>query len=132
MKRNRASEDDFFEGKTFGEVLVSGFREFADALEENPRSISKKFTCHRIRLNLRPTNYNAKLVKTTRAVLGASQAIFAQFLGVSVQTVRAWEQGINIPQDAACRLMDEIRRDPDYWQRRLQSLIVKKSSGAKA
>lgn len=132
MTSKRRVDDDFFEGKTFGEVLHSGLKELADALESDPQSIPRKFTCHRIRLKLSPTTYNANLVKRTRATLGASQAVFAQFLGVSVQTVRAWEQGINIPQDAAARLMDEIRHDPPYWQRRMRSLAVRKTSFAKS
>jgi DNA-binding transcriptional regulator YiaG len=54
--------------------------------------------------------------------LGASQTIFAQFLGVSPSAVQDWEQGLKPPHGAACRLMDEIRRDPNYWIRRLQEL----------
>ena len=48
--------------------------------------------------------------------------LFARFLGVSVKTVRAWEQGTNTPQEIACRLMDEILHDPDYWRKRLSQL----------
>jgi len=64
------------------------------------------------------------MVRRTRGLLRASQAVFARFLGVSVKTVRAWEQGFNVPSDMACRFMDEIRRDPSYWLRRLRSAIV--------
>ena len=52
-----------------------------------------------------------------------SQAIFAQFLGVSVKTVSAWERGDKKPSDLACRFMDEIKESPDYWKRRLKTLV---------
>lgn len=61
-------------------------------------------------------------VKATRELLGASQAIFAQFLGVSASAVQDWEQGAKPPQGSACRLMHEIRRDPAYWRKRLVEL----------
>jgi len=78
-------------------------------------------------LDLRPTAYSPELVKATRKSLRASQKVFAELLGVSVKTVCAWEQGINTPQDVACRFMDEIRHDPSYWLKRIkESAIVKK------
>lgn len=51
-----------------------------------------------------------------------SQAIFAQFLGVSLGTVRDWEQGNKPPNGAASRLMDEIRNNPEYFFKRLMEL----------
>jgi putative transcriptional regulator len=62
------------------------------------------------------------MVKETRKLIRASQAIFAQFLGVSLSAVRDWEQGIKPPGGAACRIMDEIRRNPDYFVGRLREL----------
>ena len=44
--------------------------------------------------------------------------------GVAVQTVRAWEQGDNIPCDMPCRFLDEINANPTYWQRRLRDAAV--------
>jgi putative transcriptional regulator len=76
-----------------------------------------------VRLKLAAPSASAESVKQTRALLGASQAIFAQFLGVSPSTIQDWEQGHKPPRGSACRLMDEIRRDPAYWQSRLRSLI---------
>jgi putative transcriptional regulator len=70
------------------------------------------------------------MVKKTRQALAASQTVFAKFLGVSVRTVRSWEQGINIPSDIACRFMDEIRRDPSHLTARLLAAIVPKNIGA--
>ncbi len=103
--------------------IIDGLKGFAEALQ-NKDLISERFTCRRVVLDLNPTRYSPELVRKTRDLLGASQAIFAQFLGVSTQTVRAWEQGVNMPQDVACRFMDEIRRDPGYWQERFKNAMV--------
>jgi putative transcriptional regulator len=110
-----------------GKKLIEGLREFTEALEGDER-ISEKFTCRKITLDLLPVSYSAKTVKTTRKLLGVSQAVFAQFLGVSVKTVCAWEQG-KTPGDMACRFMDEIRGNPEYWCKRLrESIRVKDAS----
>ncbi|NQT39985.1 MAG: transcriptional regulator [Planctomycetes bacterium] len=109
--------------KPKGKKIVDRLKDFAETLQRS-ESITDKFTCRTIKLNLEPATYNAELVKETRKLLGASQAIFAQFLGVSVKTVHDWEQSRKPPRDVACRLMDEIRRDPDYWLNRLKELSV--------
>jgi putative transcriptional regulator len=104
-------------------MIVERLKDFAETLETS-ESVTDKFTCRTIKLKLEPTTYSADLVKETRKLLGASQAIFAQFLGVSVKTVHDWEQGRKPPRDVACRLMDEIRRDPEYWLNRLKELSI--------
>ena len=109
--------------KSKGKKIVDRLKNFAETLERS-ESITDKFTCRTIKLNLEPAHYSADLVKKTRSLLGASQAIFAQFLGVSVKTVHDWEQNRKPPKDVACRLMDEIRSDPEYWLNRLKELSV--------
>src|SRR5438552_1961910 len=109
-----------------GKRIVRRLTEFADVLESGG-DISAKFTCRKIYLKLEPTPYDPKLVKKTRAILRASQGIFAMFLGVSVDTVQAWENGTNSPSDIACRFMDEIRQDPSYWRARFGKLISHKA-----
>lgn len=106
-----------------GAKIIARLKRFADALEQSD-SITDKFTCRTVRLNLEPQPHSPELVKETREVLGTSQAVFAQFLGVSVKTVHDWEQGRKPPKEIACRLMSEIRRDPKYWQARLRELAV--------
>ncbi len=106
-----------------GKKIVDRLRNFAETLERS-ESITDKFTCRTIKLNLEPAPYSADLVKETRELLGVSQAIFAQFLGVSVKTVHDWEQDRKTPKNVARRLMDEIRRDPEYWLNRLRDLSV--------
>ena len=59
-----------------------------------------------------------------RKKLKLSQSAFAGLMGVSLRTVQDWEQGAKPPKGSACRLMDEIRTNPDYWRRRLQELAT--------
>jgi DNA-binding transcriptional regulator YiaG len=75
-------------------------------------------------LDVKQTAYNGVTVRQTRGLLGVSQPIFAQFLGLSPKTVRSWEQDQSKPSEMACRFFDEIRRDPKYWQKRMKSMIV--------
>jgi putative transcriptional regulator len=58
-------------------------------------------------------------VKRVREQLGVSQAVLARFLGVSINTVRSWEQGKRPPRSIACRFLSEIEADPGYWRRRV-------------
>lgn len=109
--------------------LVEGLEGLAKDLESGA-DISKKYTCRRVVLDLHPTQYSAEQVKATRVLLQASQPLFAQFLGVSPQTVRSWEQGKAHPQDIACRFMDEIQRNPDYYRRRLVESASSKERSA--
>ena len=66
--------------------LVGGLEEFVHELK-NGTPLEKKYTCRRVILDLEPRTYTAKDVKSTRKLLNASQALFAQFLGVSVKAV---------------------------------------------
>lgn len=106
-----------------GKTIADRLGRFAEAVEKGG-NITTRFTCRTIKLNLQPQAYSPELVKETRRKLGASQAIFAQFLGVSASAVRDWEQGLKPPHGAACRLMDEIRHDPKYWIERMKELSV--------
>lgn len=93
---------------------------FTHALEKGAKLA--KYTRRQIKLDFVPTRYDKALVRETRNTLRVSQPLFASLLGVSPHTVRSWEQGINSPLPIACRFMDEIRRDPLYWIRRLQEM----------
>lgn len=104
-----------------GRTIADRLGRFAEAAESG-EDIAVRFTCRTIKLNFEPQSYSPELVKETRRTLSASQAIFAQFLGVSPSAVRDWEQGLKPPHGAACRLMDEIRHDPKYWIKRMTEL----------
>ena len=104
-----------------GKKIIDRLERFTNDLEQGV-DIARKYTCRQIVLDLDPKSYDAKQVLKARKTLGLSQMLFARFLGVSVKTVRAWEQGTNTPQEIACRLMDEIQHDPEYWRKRLSQL----------
>lgn len=109
-----------------GGKIIEGLNEFTEVLEGNER-IAEKFTCRKVMLDLLPVPYNPRTVKAIRKLLGVSQGVFAQFLGVSVKTVRAWEMG-KTPGDMACRFMDEIQRNPEYWRKRLRESVRVKNA----
>lgn len=79
-----------------------------------------KFTVRTASIDLEPRAYGPDAVKAMRAKLKASQPLLAKFLGVSVQTLRSWEQGTRPVPAIAARFLDEVDADPGIWTRRLQ------------
>ncbi len=61
---------------------------------------------------LEPSRYDARSIKRIRHDLKLSQALFAQFLGVSPALVRAWELGTRQASPLARRLLDQVRAHP--------------------
>lgn len=62
-------------------------------------------------------HFAASEIKKIRAETGMTQAIFAEFMGVSVKTIESWEAGRNHPAGAACRLLDLTKADPQFPQK---------------
>jgi putative transcriptional regulator len=60
-----------------------------------------------------PRTYRAPRVLAIRKRLGLSQTVFATTLNVSPATVRAWEQGVRVPDGASLRLLEIAERHPD-------------------
>jgi DNA-binding transcriptional regulator YiaG len=106
---------------SMGAELLNGLTAYADALEAGVES--EQFTIRSIRAELVPRAYSPDRVRDTRRLMNMSQAVFAMFLGVSRSTVSQWEQGDRKPVPLACRLMDEIRADPNHWRRRADALF---------
>jgi putative transcriptional regulator len=103
-----------------GAEMLAGLSAFRDALESG-EPIETRYTVRTVRLDLQTKAYGPDDVKHVRRLLKTSQTLFAKFLGVSVKTLRAWEQGKRPVPAIACRFMDEIVADPGLWTRRLQS-----------
>ena len=59
-----------------------------------------------------PPRYRAARIRRLRENLGLSQPLFASTLNVSVGTVRAWEQGVRIPDGPSRRLLEVAEHDP--------------------
>jgi putative transcriptional regulator len=55
----------------------------------------------------------AEIVELRKRV-GVSQAVFARLLGVARDTEVSWEQGRRVPSGPALRLLDVVRRHPEY------------------
>ena len=54
-----------------------------------------------------PVNkYSNEQIKSIRIKSGMTQAVFANYMGVSKKTVEAWELGRTHPTGPACRLLD--------------------------
>jgi putative transcriptional regulator len=105
--------------KSLGSELVRRLQNFTAKLERG-----EKITSRTVKL-MQPKAYDQSAVKHTRNQLQASQQIFAGFLGVSVSTIHDWEQGRKQPSKSACRFMDEINSNPEYFQGRLKALTAK-------
>jgi putative transcriptional regulator len=56
--------------------------------------------------------YGAARIRKLRGTMGLSQAVFADALNVSRETVRAWEQGKREPEGATLRLLEVAERHP--------------------
>ena len=61
----------------------------------------------------RVTTFKPADVKTVRAGLGQSQEEFALMIGVSVATLRNWEQGRRTPDGPALALLRVAARNPE-------------------
>src|SRR5262249_41762679 len=80
---------------------------------------SERLTIRTYKVAPAPRAYRPEDVKRVRERLGASQAVFAAFLGVNAKPVRSWEQGKRPPQPIARRFLSEIEADPGYWRQRI-------------
>ncbi len=61
----------------------------------------------------RTTVFRPADVKAVRAKLGTSQSEFALMIGVSVATLRNWEQGRRMPEGPALALLRVAAKYPD-------------------
>lgn len=62
-----------------------------------------------------PEAYDAARIHGLRVRLGLTQQHFANALNVSDKTVKAWEQGINVPSGPALRLLQIAERQPEVF-----------------
>jgi len=62
-------------------------------------------------------HYDPKEIRSIRLNAGMTQHVFAEYMGVSVKTVEAWESGKNHPIGSACRLLHLTQADPSFPQK---------------
>ena len=115
MKSNRKQRAS----RTVGQRLVASMREVVSALESG-EPLESQLTVRTVEIS-DPGTYSARLVRALRSEIGASQAVFAKLLGISVELVQNWEQGVTTPRPIARRLLDEVSRDPAAYAARTSS-----------
>lgn len=101
-----------------GALLIEGLQEAiaieaGEAAEGRARRVA--VTARKAYVELPPW-YPPHLIREIRHRLSVSQAIFAQMFGVSVSTVRAWEQGKREPEGPARRLMQIADHHVDVFR----------------
>jgi putative transcriptional regulator len=105
-----------------GAKIIAALARFRDTIEAGT-PIEQRYTVRRVKLDLSPRTFGPDEVKGIRAIIGVSQPIFGQFLGVDVKTVRSWEQGRRSPSGMACRFLEEIQASPEHWRSRLSAVL---------
>jgi DNA-binding transcriptional regulator YiaG len=103
-----------------GQRIISGLTELAESLERGEQ-MGNRFTVRTVELPPEPGSYSPLRIRQTRQLLGASQTVFASLVGVSTALVQHWEQGFRKPSRMACRLLDEINREPRRWTKLMQT-----------
>ena len=58
--------------------------------------------------------FSAAEIKEIRKKTGLTQVLFANYLGVSLKTVEAWEAGRNKPNGSACRMLSITKSNPKF------------------
>lgn len=111
------------EKASIGELMIQGARE---ALAHK-RGKLRGARVTRAKVTVRsmdvvpPQQYRERDVQRVRERLGLSQAVFADLLGASVSTVRAWERGAREPSEMARRLLELAERQPEAFEEALVS-----------
>jgi DNA-binding transcriptional regulator YiaG len=95
--------------------IIADLKELHATLKSG-KPLREKYTVRTVRTVADPADYDAAAVRSTRELVGVSQAIFARMLGVSAALVRSWECGQRKPAPIARRLLDLVRADPANWR----------------
>jgi putative transcriptional regulator len=106
--------------------MVEDLHAVCDAIEAGV-PLERVATVRAYRIDVELPALNPRDIRLIRESLGLSQALFADFLGVALATVRSWEQGQREPSSLARRLLGEIRGDPKYWRQKLARTTVLKT-----
>ncbi len=88
--------------------------ELVAALEEGLEDFREGRSLRTTRVRIKePPVYTARRIITIRKKLKVSQPVFALYIGVSLPTVRAWEQRQRQPLLAARRLLQVAEEQPE-------------------
>jgi len=106
---------------TFGQLLIQSAREAVAYKRGEVRGVRvtrAKVTARAVDV-IAPPEYAGQDIRRIRETLGLSQAVFADLIGASASTVRAWERGARQPSEMARRLIALAERDPEVFAKDL-------------
>ena len=90
------------------EEIKTGLNEAIEYEKGNLKANSKT-------LSITPLEeFSATEIKEIRKSTGLTQVLFANYLGVSLKTVEAWESGRNKPNGSACRMLAITKSNPKF------------------
>lgn len=89
------------------------FEDLKEGLNDAIKDVkASKKTLRRNVIQIEPlVDYKPKDIRNVRHKVGMTQGLFADYLGVSVKTVEAWECGINKPSGSSNRLITMLNID---------------------
>ncbi len=110
--------------ENFGDLLVQSAR---DALayvrgEQTGARVRMRAAAEPALTMAPPEPYDADRIHRLRVRLGLTQRHFADALNVSDKTVKAWEQGVNVPSGSALRLLQIAEMQPDVFTTRREAV----------
>lgn len=102
--------------ENFGDLLIASAKEALAIArgEMAPARVTYAATTTRNVQVAAPPPFDAKRVRALRRRLDLSQTVFAQVLGVSDKTIKAWEQG-HSPTAPMRRLLEIAEEHPDVF-----------------
>jgi DNA-binding transcriptional regulator YiaG len=106
--------------RNVAQEIIADLKELHETLKAGI-PLRTKYTVRTVRPVPDPGLYNAAAVRLTRELVGVSQPVFAQMLGVSAALVRSWECGLRKPAPIARRLLDLIRASPSNWRSMIEA-----------
>lgn len=104
-----------------GSGLECGEREMTDIPDLTPKQMSRAISA-RLRKRLMQGQFESgEDIAALRRFVGLTQVQFAEALGISVHTLRNWEQGRRRPDGPAIALLRIAARHPRVIRENLQS-----------
>ena len=97
---------------TGGHRNANLFDRLRKGLTESIAYSKRELTLVTTELPAPPPKAQPKDIVSLRKQYRMSQAVFAAVVNVSVKTVQSWEQGLREPADAALRMLQVIRVEP--------------------
>jgi putative transcriptional regulator len=106
-----------------GREIITALREL-NAVARSGEPLGDHFTIRTYAIPPAPSEFDGPAIRDVRERYGMSQALFAGFLCVSIDTVRSWEQGRRKPSPIARRLLDEMLANPDHYRARFAEMAA--------